>query len=170
MPHHLNDTINFLMAHGYLILFIITSLESYIVNIAAGVLSNLNYFNVYLVIIISILADLIPNIIYYEIGNRSSNYLKNKKIVKNYQEKISKTNLKHLNLKSLSEKHPIKSLIVAKFFGPPTLILIGSIQMDFRKYLKYNIIITIIKTIIFVGLGYFSVDSYLYLNSLLHSR
>lgn len=170
MPHHLNDMINFLMAHGYLILFLITSIESYVVNVAAGVVSHLQHFNIYLVIIISIFADLIPNVIYYYIGKRSAKYLEKKEIIEKYKKKISKSKLKHINLQKLSDTNPVKALLIAKFFGPPTLILIGSIGMDFRKYLKYNLIITIIKTNILILLGYFSVNSYIYLNNLLHSN
>lgn len=170
MSEHLTNLVNFLMTHGYLILFLITSIESYVVNVAAGVVSHLQHFNIYLVILISIFADLIPNVIYYYIGKRSANYLEKKDLFEKYKKKVAKSRLRHINLQKLSDTNPVKALLIAKFFGPPTLILIGSIGMDFRKYLKYNLIITFIKTNLLILLGYFSVNSYLYLNQLLNSN
>ncbi len=164
----LNNTTQFLLAHGYLILFIFSCLEGSVVSVAAGILSSLGYFNIFIVLIISILGDYVPDIIYYMVGNHGYNFIKNKFSLNNKKNNL----IKKFNLKELAEKHPIKSIIFIKFspfLGPFGLIALGSFKLNFKKYLKNVLIITLFKSTFFVFLGYLSGGTYLYLISKLKS-
>ncbi len=164
---NINTIIQFLMAHGYLILFFFSYIEGSMVSTAAGVLARMGYFNVFIVLIISILGDLIPDIMYYYIGRNGYIFLKKKKIIRN-----SNRFNRIINLKELTEKHPIKSLILVKFspfMGPPGLITIGSFRPNVRTYIKNVFIISLFKSIFFVFLGFLSGSAYLYIASLINS-
>lgn len=165
---NLNTIIQFLMSHSYLFLFLFSCIEGSMVSTAAGVLARLGYFNIFIVLIISILGDLIPDIIYYYIGKNGHNFFKKKKIIGDNNSRFK--NL--INLKELSEKHPIKSLVFVKFspfIGHFGLIAIGSFKPDVKKYIKNVFVISIFKSLFFVFLGYLSGSAYVYIVKLINS-
>ncbi|MEI6352363.1 MAG: VTT domain-containing protein [Candidatus Nomurabacteria bacterium] len=165
---NLNNITNFLMSHGYLFFFIFSCIEGSLIGTAGGILARIGYFNIFFVIIISILGDIVPDIVYYLIGRYGNSLVTKIKIFKRDENRLKK----FLNLKELTEKHPIKSLIFVKFspfMGPLGLITIGSFKPDIKKYIKNVSIITVFKSLFFVLLGYLSSGAYIYLFDLMNS-
>lgn len=138
----------------YLILFILNFLEGPIVTYLAAFAASLGYLNIYLIIIVSILGNQIPDIIFYFIG-RSFRKDKIEKICSffglyNYRITWLEKNLK---------KHTIKTTLLIKLLVPitvPGIILSGFLKMNFKYFFWINLIINIIFALVFSLLGYYS--------------
>ena len=153
------------IAHGYAIFFLAALIEGSLVSTAAGVASALGFFNVFIILFISICGDIFADVFYYTIGHRNANVLNSK-----FFRYLGVTEERILKVKELLHTHVNKSLILIKlspFFGPPGLLIVGAVHVPFKKYFKSILIISIIKALFFVLLGYFSGFAYLQLSKVI---
>src|SRR5512140_1915224 len=98
-----------IIAHGYLLMFVIMVVEGPVITAAAAFASALGYFNLYLVFLLSILGNLVPDVIYYAIG-----YWGRKRLVNKYGHYLGLSDTRILHLENLSEKHAGKALTLIK--------------------------------------------------------
>jgi membrane protein DedA with SNARE-associated domain len=153
------------IAHGYAIFFLAALIEGSLVSTAAGVAAALGFFNVFIIIFISICGDVFADVFYYWIGHRSANVLNSK-----FFRYIGVTEEKVKKVKDLLHTHVNKSLLLIKlspFMGPPGLLIVGAVHVPFKKFFKSILIISIIKAFFFVLLGYFSGFAYLQLSKVI---
>lgn len=158
---HLGEIIKNYGTFTYLILFLIVFAETGFVFtpflpgdsllFAAGVFASLGSFNILILLGILMLAAIIGDTVNYWIG-----HFFGEKIVANphlpiNQEHIDKTN-------RFFEKHGGKTIILARFvpivrtFAP---FVAGAGQMNYGKFIFYNIIGGVLWTSIFTLAGYF---------------
>lgn len=153
------------IAHGYAIFFLAALIEGSMVSTAAGVASALGYFNIFIIIILSILGDVVADVLYYVIGYKSRNVLNS-----NFFRYIGVTELRINKVKNLLHTHVNKSLILIKlspFMGPPGLLIVGAVNVPFKKYFKAILIISVFKALFFTLLGFFSGFVYLRLSKII---
>ena len=156
-----------LIAHGYAVFFIAALIEGSLVSTAAGVVAALGFFNIFTVIFISLMGDVVGDLIYYGIGYKIKNSLNSKflKYLGVTEERVQKT-------RELLHTHVNKSLILIKlspFLGPPGLLIVGAVHVPFKKYFKTIVTISLIKALFFSLLGYFSGVAYLTLSKTVSS-
>ncbi|GAB4219845.1 MAG: DedA family protein [Candidatus Microgenomates bacterium] len=158
---HLGEIIKSYGTLTYLILFLIVFAETGLVFtpflpgdsllFATGVFASLGSFNIFVLLGILMLAAIIGDTVNYWIG-----HFFGEKIVANprlpiNQEHIDKTN-------RFFEKHGGKTIILARFvpivrtFAP---FVAGAGQMNYGKFISFNIIGGIIWVLIFTLAGYF---------------
>jgi membrane protein DedA with SNARE-associated domain len=141
-------------ANGYFIMLVLMILEGPIITYISAFAASLGVFNVYAVFILSVLGNIIPDIVLYSIGKISSsgktnNFLKSLGLTK---ERINK-------LEKKFRKHAVKSIIFVKFvpgFPVPGLIFTGFSKINFKKFFLTCLIINVVGSIIFVSLGFYS--------------
>jgi membrane protein DedA with SNARE-associated domain len=153
------------IAHGYSIFFLAALIEGSLVSTAAGVAAALGFFNVFIIIFISICGDVFADVFYYWIGHRNAKVLNSKffRYIGVTEERIKK-------VKDLLHTHINKSLILIKlspFMGAPGLLIVGAVHVPFKRFFKSILIISIIKAFFFVLLGYFSGIAYLQLSKII---
>lgn len=158
-------TIEILIRHyGYFIFFPISIAEGPIVTVIASFLASFGYLNVFIIYILAILGDVVGDAIYYLIGYLGKNrLLKGKKILWISKEKI-------IGIENHFENHSIKTLFFGKIThgaGFAILIAAGVAKMPFKKFIWYNFLGTVPKTLIFVTIGYFFGKSYTLINDYL---
>ena len=144
---------DWVIANGYIFIFLAMCIEGPVTTAAAGFASALGYFDPFIILIISILGDLVPDSIYYYIG-----YFGQGPVVEKAVRYFGLTKKRVLRIKELSKEHFGKTMVVLKLTPVvPTLgfILVGYLKLSFIKFTKYSALVTIPKSILFLVLGYF---------------
>jgi len=145
--------IAWLIAYRYGILLFLIAVEGPLVTMAAGFLSAHGYMNIWLVYIICVVGDVISDFVYFGIG-----YWGRSKIVSKYGHFLH-ISLAHVEkLERLFERHTGKTLVISKIThvaGVPFIIAAGLAKVKYYKFLFYDLIATVPKTLIFLLLGYY---------------
>lgn len=144
----------------YLILFPLAAFEGPVITFIAGFLVSIGLFDLLPALIIILLGDFIPDIIFYFIGRwgsyqeRVAKYMKgNTKIISNGLGTIEK----------LWKEHPRKTMFFAKitYKAPiPFLISAGMVKMSFLKFISYTIPVTLLQCFALFFIGYYLGESY----------
>lgn len=153
------DIINILNTYGYLGMFIISFLESGVFFLlpgdsllfTSGVVASQGYLNLYLTIFIFFIGSILGSLTGYEIGKRLE-YLQTHK----YFKKVFKdTYIKeaHEMIKESGDKLALFSRFIplARTFMP---IVAGFTEMNYKKFVMYNILGSFLWSLTLVGGGY----------------
>lgn len=153
------------ISNGYFLFFLAALLEGSLISTAAGVASALGYFNIFIILFLSLMGDVVADLFYYSLGIKSHGVLNSKffKYIGVTEERVSK-------VKELLHTHVNKSLVLIKlspFMGPPGLLIVGALKVPFKKFFKAVVVISVIKSVFFVMVGYFSGVAYLSLSKIM---
>lgn len=147
-------------------IFPIAIFEGPIIIILSGFLTYLGFLNIYIILPVLILGDLVGDSLYYGVGRYGSKLLWVKKIGNflGYGEKSGKILKNHFN------KHSIKTLLIAKLthgMGAVAQVGAGIAEVDFFKFLLIQIIGVIPKTFTLFLIGFYLGNSYQKINTYL---
>lgn len=148
------DVLALLQTHGYWVMFLIMILEGPIVTYVAAFAASLEIFNFYIVLILSILGNVVGDLIYYLIGrfgrkiivDRYMNFMHLKK------ERIEK-------IEKYLKENVGKTITVVKLTPPlpgPGLILAGVVRIPFGKFMFYSVLVSVIFSLFFTLIGFYS--------------
>ncbi len=152
-PDVFQQSVQWVIANGYWLLFIAMLIEGPAVTAAGAFAAALGYMNVYVVFLLSILGNLIPDIIYYLVG-----FWGQKGFAERYASQFGLTKERISRLENLSEHHAGKMLAVIKiipFLATPGLILAGAFRIPVKKYIIWSLIITVPSSLFFLIVGYY---------------
>jgi len=145
--------LEFLKANGYFLIFLLMVVEGPIVTYVGAFLASLNVFSIYWVLILSILGNVVMDVIYYLAGRAGKKIFTkrdaNKKIGVEKADKI----------KDLFHAHPGKTLLAVKltpFLSVVGLTLAGTAKVPFRKFLFYSAVVSSGYSLALTLLGFFS--------------
>lgn len=160
----LEDVFVILEKYKYVAIFPITIFEGPIVIILSGFLVNLGFLNVYIILPILLVGDLIGDSFYYAIGRYGNRFSWVKKIGSflGYRESGERALKKHF------EKHTVKTLLIAKMthgVGAMVQVAAGMAGVSFGKYFLLQMIGTIPKTLILFFIGFYLGNSYMKINA-----
>lgn len=139
------------------------------VTIAAAFASAIGVFDLYVIFLLSILADTIADLVYYFIGHWGRINL-----IEKYGKKFGFTKSKVTKIENLLKKNAwatISAIKISPGLATVGLIITGASKIPFKKYIKICLYVTIPKTLLFVVLGFYAgqanaiADKYLH-----HSR
>lgn len=126
-----------------------------VTTLVAGSVSTpaIGFYNVYILFAVVVIADLCGDFIYYSIGKFAGAKFLNKVFVwyKIPESRIIKTH-EYFN------KYGGAVIAVAKIvpnFGWPAIVLAGSLNYNFAKFLLYIVSVSAAKSAILIALGYF---------------
>jgi membrane protein DedA with SNARE-associated domain len=146
-------TVQWVLQHGYPLLFIVMLIEGPIVTAAAAFAAALHYMNIWIVLSLSILANFIPDLVYYAIG-----YWGRGKFLDKYGHYLGITPERIASTEKLAATHSGKSLFMIKMvplLATPGLILVGATKMDIKKYAFWSIVIIIPSSLLYLVIGYY---------------
>ena len=141
------------IAHGYPLMFLAMCIEGPTVTAAATFAVTLGYFNPFIVFALSMLGDIIPDIIYYAIG-----FLGRRTAVEKLGKYFGLTENRITRLEQTIKTHGGKTVAILKYtpiLATPGLMLVGAMRMAFPRFLWFVVIVTLQKTLTFMALGYF---------------
>ena len=144
---------DFLSHHGYWLMLPLMIIEGPVVTIIAATLAALGAFNVYIVLIFSIIGDMLGDIILYSLGYRYGigfvrHVGRHIGITENLVERMEKYFVKHGG-KTIFAVKSTTGLCWATFTAA------GIVKMDFKKFVKYSFLGGIVWSGFLVAMGYF---------------
>jgi membrane protein DedA with SNARE-associated domain len=146
-------TVQWVLQHGYPLLFIVMLIEGPVITAAGAFAAALHYMNVWIVLLLSILANFIPDIVYYAIG-----YWARGKFLDKYGHYLGITPERIATTEKLANQHSGKSLFMIKMtplLATPGLILVGATRMDIKKYAFWSLVITAPTSLLYLVIGYY---------------
>jgi membrane protein DedA with SNARE-associated domain len=143
----------FLQHYGYLVMLPLMIIEGPIVTVIAAMLASLGAFNVFLVLILSILGDVIGDVALYGLG-----YFFGIGFVRRVGKYMGITEKLVLRMQEYFKKHGGKTIFAVKSTTGlcwATFTAAGIAKMDFKKFLKNSFYGGIIWSGFLVAMGYF---------------
>ncbi len=159
--------VQWVISHGYFLFFISAFLEGPLVTAAAGVAAALGYYSIEAIIILSILADLMADTVYYAIG-----YWSRKALITRYGPYAGLTHERMKMLEGLLHRHGGKAMIVIKLspvIPVPGLIMIGLMRMPLKRFVVTSLLITAPKSFLFGFIGFYAGRAYDHLGGVIAS-
>jgi membrane protein DedA with SNARE-associated domain len=144
---------SWVITHGYVFIFLVMCFEGPMITAAAGFASALGFFDPWLILILSILGDLVPDSIYYLIG-----YKGRLASIEKMMGRIGFTKARANRLEDLLKKHFKKTLVGMKFtpvIAPFGYMVIGYMRLSFASFIAICSAVTIPKAIVFLLIGYY---------------
>jgi membrane protein DedA with SNARE-associated domain len=134
-PIDLSDpqVLHYIKTFGYPSLFLIMIIEGPIITIIGAFLASLGFFNIWIIFLLSILGDIVGDVVLYTIG-----YIGGASMLSR-AEKLLKINIATMDkLRRLFTLHGKKTIFYVKSTTGLcwiTFILAGTLKMDFRAFL-----------------------------------
>jgi membrane protein DedA with SNARE-associated domain len=161
----LQQIIPLLTAHKYLFLFPVVVVEGPIITVIAGFLSSLGVFNIFIAYAMVVVGDIAGDVMYYALG-----YYGRQRFIKRWGRFLGITLERVEQLDKHFEKHTGKTLVIGKLshgVGGVVLVAAGIARIPLRKFVWYNFITTLPKSLILLLIGYYSGESYVKISSYL---
>jgi len=153
IPDSFDSALNIAMSNGYLLIFIVMIIEGPMITTAAAFAASLGYFNIGIIFVLSLLGDVIGDILHYGAGRILRRTVIERLLI---YFKVKKSTVRKLEKKI--HFHLWKSMTLIKSTPPlssPGLLLVGSVRTPFLKYLLISLATTLPLTIFYTGLGYY---------------
>lgn len=144
------DLLAYAQFHGYFLIFLIMIVEGPIMTVAAAFASSLGYFNIWLIFLLSAVADFVSDAVFYYLG-----YITRRRVMDRY---LAKSNLSYFSkLEEKFKTHPGKTIFALKLspFVILGLMVAGATRVPLKKYVYWNLVNNIPRTIFFVLVGYY---------------
>lgn len=170
MDFILQNLIPYLILYKYLTIFIIAFVAAFIVPIpsgsilmAASALASIGYFNIYWVIILSIIGNILGDNTGYWVAKRYG-----RKVLSRVGfRKILESN-NFINIEKKFNKHPGFIIFISRFEVLSTLsvnLLSGISKIQYKKYFIHESFGSIAQVCLYSFIGYFFADNWESINS-----
>ena len=143
------DLVALIQSHGLLILAPLALIEGPVVTVIAAYLARLGLMDLPAVVICVILADVAGDALFYALGRRM--------VPQRWLDRIGLTRSRLARLVRAFRAQGTRLLVVGKLThsaGAAVLTAAGIARMDFGKFLLVNLLASIPKSLLFVGLGW----------------
>jgi membrane protein DedA with SNARE-associated domain len=166
----LDFLVNLVQAHPFLFLFPLAVVEGPIVTVVAAWLLRDNLWNLAAVYAICVLADLVGDAVLYALGRRAH------ALSPRWQQRLGLTTDRLGQLNAHFDSHGPTTLAIGKLThsaGFAVLLAAGASRMPFGRFLGWNLLATLPKTLAFLLIGYAfgaaygTVDSWIFRVSLI---
>lgn len=146
-------TFGFLRNYGYFAMFPLMIVQGSVVTVVAATLASLGIFWWPAVFFLSVLGDLIGNLVLYFLGYRWG-----MKFVHNFGKYLGINEKRVLRMEKYFQKHGGKTILLMK---PITglysvaFVAAGVVKMDFKKFFNYSLLSGILWSGFLMTIGYF---------------
>lgn len=140
---------SFIHQHIYLFLLFLTITEGPITSFVSAWFAAHGILRIEYIILLAVLWDLIGDVIFYVIGRTCHNI----GWLKRFHYFVTQKNL----LKRIFDRSPFFYFLIVKitpYLAMPSLISLGMKKMNFRSYMKYSLIMSIIVKAVYITAGY----------------
>ncbi|MFH0804797.1 MAG: DedA family protein [Patescibacteria group bacterium] len=149
----LPEITQWLIQYGYFVLFPIMVIEGPIITVIAGFLSSVGALNPFIAYAVVVAGDLAGDSIYYFLG-RSGRYTS----IERWGRFLGITPARVARLETHFGSHTGKTLIAGKLthaVGSVILTAAGVARVPYRRFLWYNFLATIPKSLVFLLIGFY---------------
>jgi membrane protein DedA with SNARE-associated domain len=141
------------IAHGYFLMFIIMMVEGPVITAASAFAAALGFFDIWIVLFLSIFGDWITDLAFYTLG-----YWGRKELINKFGKFVGLSEVRLARLEDIARRNQAKAMIITKvspFIAFPGLMLMGAIKMPIKKFALYTLLIILPYCIFYAGIGYF---------------
>lgn len=145
--------IQFLSEYGYWIILPLMIIEGPIVTLIAAFMASLGVFNIYVIFLLSILGDVLGDVIFYWIGRKGGIHF-----VRRVGKYIGITEELVVKMEKFFASHGGKTIFAVKSTTGlcwATFIAAGIVKMPFRKFVGYSVLGGLVWSGFLVIMGYF---------------
>lgn len=149
------------ITHGYFLMFIAMLIEGPIVTAAAAFASAFGYFDIWIVFFLSVLGDIVADIIYYVIG-----YYSRIAVIEKFGHHFGLTKQRMEKIENTLNKYPVRTIIALKLtpvLPTPGLMIVGTTRLKLKKFIAICTAIILPKVIFFMAVGYYFGAAYDYI-------
>lgn len=154
----MQSILSLIQSQSYFLIFILMIVEGPVTTAAASFAASLGIFNIYTILILSALGNIIPDTLLYSVGRFSRG-----KKVELYLGRLGLNKSKIKKFDSGFKKHAGKTLVFAKLtptLPVPGLVLAGFTKVPIKKFFFIDVLFNIASAMVFTGIGfYFGVAS-----------
>lgn len=160
----LEKIIQLLITYKYYLLFPISVIEGPIISIIGGFLISGGILDPIITYLVLISGDIVGDTMYYSIGRWGGN-----PFIRRFGHYIKIDENKLIRAEKHFKNHGGKTLLFGKTqaFGALILLAAGVIKMPYWKFIGYNTMGTILKTLILIIIGYYFGEAYSLINQYL---
>jgi len=147
------DIFQFLHQYGYFIMLPLMIIEGPVVTLLAAMMASLGAFNVWIVLVLSILGDMIGDMAFYGLG-----YKFGMGFVRSIGKYMGITESLVGRMEKYFASHGGKTIFAVKSTTGlcwATFTTAGIVKMDFKKFVKYSFYGGIVWSGFLVAMGYF---------------
>lgn len=149
----MDGVVNQLIAYSYLFLFFGVVVEGEIFPLAAGMLVAMSFMNLYAAIAVTFVGAVVGDILWFKVASHWGRMLLNRfgKFLWLKRDKLA-------GLEEHFKQNGKKTLFVTKFiytFGHSSIIVAGLARMNFKEFIKVDLIASFLWACLFVLLGNF---------------
>jgi membrane protein DedA with SNARE-associated domain len=158
MNHAPAEILHWILAYKYFVLLPIVAVEGPIVTILAGVLASMGRIDLLPAYGLVVAGDLVGDSFYYWLGRSGRTH-----VVQRWGHYLGVTPERIERLERHFGSHSGKTLIVGKLshaVGGVVLIAAGASRMPFGRYLGFNLVATLPKSLALLLLGYYFGQAY----------
>ncbi len=140
-------------SYGYLIIFLLVMIEGPIVSVITGSLIALGILNFIIAYIVIVTADLAGDSLHYAVGRYGG-----EKFINKWGHLIGLKPKDIIYLEKHYSDKGLSTLLIGKIshgIGGVVLISAGLAKMPFPKFIFYNFVATIVKSLVFLLLGFY---------------
>lgn len=162
----LDAILHLVQENGLVLLFLLAVLEGPIVSVIGAYLARLGYMDLAAVFVVVVIADLVGDMMFYGLGRAGPRVLSAK-----WQHRLHLDDERVETLKSHYRDKGGRTLVLGKIThsaGMVVLAAAGAAHMNILKFLGWNLVATLPKSALFMGLGYSlgyaykSIDGYIF--------
>jgi membrane-associated protein len=161
----LAQILTWLSHYGYFVIFPLAIIEGPIITIIAGFLCSLGQLDLRLAYLVVVAGDISGDCLYYALGRFA-------------QDRSPKRLLRLLGLtperielvRGYFARHPKKTFTIAKIshgIGAAPLFAAGLVRYPFAKFFLYNLLLTFVKSIILILIGFYFGQTYVHIKTYL---
>lgn len=143
----------FLQSYGYAIMLPLMIIEGPVATLAAAILASLGAFNVWLVLALSVIGDMVGDVILYGLG-----YHYGMRFVRRIGKYVGITEKLVLRMEKYFKRHGGKTIFAVKSTTGlcwAAFTAAGIVKMDFKKFIKNSFYGGIVWSGFLVFMGYF---------------
>ncbi len=152
------EALDWLIRHGYLIMFLVMLVEGPAVNATAALGASQGHFNVFIVFGLSFFANFLPDVLYYLLGNWTGQWMLDR-----FGPRIGIAPARRERAAGLITNNMGKWLLFIKtipLISPPGLAVMGALGVSMRRFIWWDMAIVALVSAMFTTLGYFSGEGY----------
>lgn len=140
-------------SYGYALMFFAMFFEGPAVTALGAFGAILGYFDLRIVFLLSVMGNLIPDLVYYLVG-----FWGRGKIIDKYGKYLMLSQERLLRLEKLYREHVGKTIFIVKFFpliATPGLIVAGITKVPIKKFAFWSLVVTLPSSLLFLLIGYY---------------
>lgn len=137
----------------YGLIFLLTIIEGPLVAMIAGLFASLGFINLIVAYLVILAGDLVSDSLYYSIG-----FWGREKWIKKYGRFVLLDRAKLHKFETLVRYHAAKVLVIGKLThlaGVPILLAAGLAKIPYKKFIWYDMLATLPKSLAFLLLGFY---------------